>query len=346
MNLRRKIALSNMIMVVFPVALSLFLWAAYIFFHQGRFIKPKNSMVGKSSEILDLYDTEVAKIHWSDLAQAGKIEVTDTDSIPPSSLETLRELSEAGFRFSVSKGGATFFSNLSKKDLPLTSLFLRPSINIEENRVVIRDIVTQDSTAYAVVAVYDESVSDSGVRSSLIPIYLVSPKALLSFLSVVALAIVALNFLLTNYLARAATLERQVQNLSEMAKGMNAEVVATVGGERLVPETLGVAQKSNTDGEIRAGELKILPAARSVSVKGKAVNLKNKEFELLLFLAENSGIVFSKETLYERVWGENLAGDISTVTVHIKRIREKIEENSAEPRYIQTVWGAGYKFAP
>ena len=74
--------------------------------------------------------------------------------------------------------------------------------------------------------------------------------------------------------------------------------------------------------------------------------LKNKEYELLLFLLSNPDIVFSKETLYERIWGYDAMGDNATVVVHINRLREKIEKDPAHPRYIQTVWGAGYRFKP
>ena len=77
---------------------------------------------------------------------------------------------------------------------------------------------------------------------------------------------------------------------------------------------------------------------------GEEVILKNREFELLAFLAENPGIVFSKEKLFERVWGMNAVSDTATVMVHINRIREKIEPNSAQQMYIETVWGAGYRF--
>lgn len=81
-----------------------------------------------------------------------------------------------------------------------------------------------------------------------------------------------------------------------------------------------------------------------VFVNGKEVMLKQKEFELLLFLAENPNRVYDKETLFERVWGYDALSDASTVTVHIARIREKIEETPSKPQYIETVWGAGYRF--
>lgn len=83
---------------------------------------------------------------------------------------------------------------------------------------------------------------------------------------------------------------------------------------------------------------------RRVYVNDKEVTLKQKEFELLLFLMKNPNRVYDKETLFERVWGYDALSDASTVTVHIARIREKTEENPSKPTYIETVWGAGYRF--
>ncbi len=93
--------------------------------------------------------------------------------------------------------------------------------------------------------------------------------------------------------------------------------------------------------EIRVRGLVIDVPARRVYVQDKEAVLKNKEFELLLFLAENPNIVFSKETLFDRIWGMDSLGDTATVTVHINRIRDKIEETD---KYIETVWGSGYRF--
>ena len=98
-------------------------------------------------------------------------------------------------------------------------------------------------------------------------------------------------------------------------------------------------------GEIRAGNICIQTGPRRVFVKGRELELKNKEYELLLFLVTNLDLVFSKETLYERIWGFNAVGDNATIAVHINRLREKIEDDPAAPKYIQTVWGAGYRFS-
>lgn len=97
--------------------------------------------------------------------------------------------------------------------------------------------------------------------------------------------------------------------------------------------------------EIRIRGLTIQEASRRVYVNHKEVNLTAKEFELLAFLAKHPNRVFSKEELFEMIWGFDLAGDISTVTVHIRKIRGKIEIAPANPQFIETVWGAGYRFS-
>ncbi len=97
-------------------------------------------------------------------------------------------------------------------------------------------------------------------------------------------------------------------------------------------------------GSIQAANLKILPLSRQVFCGGKEVELANKEFELLYFLASNPNIVFSKETLFDRIWGMDAVGDTATVAVHINRIREKIGTDEGNLKLIETVWGAGYRF--
>ncbi|NLM60496.1 MAG: response regulator transcription factor [Clostridiales bacterium] len=86
--------------------------------------------------------------------------------------------------------------------------------------------------------------------------------------------------------------------------------------------------------------------ARKVFVSGVEKQFTAKEYDLLLFLAENPNRVFSREVLFDRIWGLDAIGDVATVTVHIQRIREKIEEDTQNPQYIETVWGAGYRFRP
>ena len=113
--------------------------------------------------------------------------------------------------------------------------------------------------------------------------------------------------------------------------------------ERLLGEAgTGVVQAQENC--IDLGTLKIYPLSRRVIASGKEVSMANKEFELLMFLAQNPNIVFSRDTLFDRIWGMEALGDTDTVTVHVNRIRGKIEEDPSNPRFIETIWGAGYRF--
>lgn len=94
--------------------------------------------------------------------------------------------------------------------------------------------------------------------------------------------------------------------------------------------------------EIRG--IKIDKTARRVFVNGEEKVLTTKEFDLLTFLASNPNHVYTKEELFKEIWNMDSIGDIATVTVHIKKIREKIELNTAKPQYIETIWGVGYRF--
>lgn len=122
-----------------------------------------------------------------------------------------------------------------------------------------------------------------------------------------------------------------------------SELVARVKAHIARFERLTQTQEKPQVGRIiTVGGLRIDADARRVFVQGEEVTLKNKEFELLIFLAENPNIVFSKEKLFDRIWDMESLGDTATVTVHINRIREKIE--NGEEKYIETVWGSGYRF--
>ena len=108
--------------------------------------------------------------------------------------------------------------------------------------------------------------------------------------------------------------------------------------ERLI----GTNAKKNEIIEIRG--LRIDKTARRVYVNDEEKNFTTKEFDLLTFLAENPNHVYTKEELFREIWDMESIGDIATVTVHIKKIREKIEFNTAAPQYIETIWGVGYRF--
>lgn len=98
-----------------------------------------------------------------------------------------------------------------------------------------------------------------------------------------------------------------------------------------------------TPTQLTIGNIRINTDSHRVHVNDKEVELKNKEYELLLFMAINADVVFSRETLYERIWGMDALGDSATVAVHINRLRDKLEADPGNPLYIQTVRGAGYR---
>ncbi len=122
-----------------------------------------------------------------------------------------------------------------------------------------------------------------------------------------------------------------------------SELVARVKAHLAQYERLvGGAKPENTVIEIRG--LKIDKTARRVWVDGVEKQFTTKEFDLLTFLAENPNHVFSKDELFRKVWNMDSVGDIATVTVHIKKIREKVEYDTSNPQYIETIWGVGYRF--
>ena len=122
-----------------------------------------------------------------------------------------------------------------------------------------------------------------------------------------------------------------------------SELVARVKAHLARYERLiGTGVQENDIIEIRG--LKIDKTARRVWVNGEEKSFTTKEFDLLTFLAQNPNHVFTKEELFSKIWDMESIGDIATVTVHIKKIREKIEFNTAKPQYIETIWGVGYRF--
>ncbi len=118
------------------------------------------------------------------------------------------------------------------------------------------------------------------------------------------------------------------------------EVVARVKNilRRAAPQEPASGKTLEYDG------LVIDPRTRTVQVAGRSIELTGKEFDLLYFLAQSPGQVFTRAQLMDKVWGYDFFGDASTVTVHVRRLREKIETDPANPHYIATVWGVGYKF--
>ncbi len=120
------------------------------------------------------------------------------------------------------------------------------------------------------------------------------------------------------------------------------EVVARV--KNILRRASASREEESADKPLAYGELRIDPRTREVHVSGRRVELTSKEFDLLHFLVQHPGQVFTRTQLLDRVWGYEFFGDASTVTVHVRRLREKIEANPTDPRYVTTVWGVGYKF--
>lgn len=123
-----------------------------------------------------------------------------------------------------------------------------------------------------------------------------------------------------------------------------AELVARVKSHMQIHRLLQERQETIAEVGLTYGKLTILPKSRRVLIDGQEVVLVNKEFEILAFLADNPNIVFSKDTLFDRIWGMDAIGDTATVTVHINRLRDKISKADPECQMIDTVWGAGYRF--
>ncbi len=122
-----------------------------------------------------------------------------------------------------------------------------------------------------------------------------------------------------------------------------SELVARVKAHMARYERLvGSGIQENEIVEIRG--IKIDKTARRVWINGEEKAFTSKEFDLLTFLAQNPNHVYTKEELFSKIWDMESIGDIATVTVHIKKIREKIEFNTAKPQYIETIWGVGYRF--
>lgn len=125
-----------------------------------------------------------------------------------------------------------------------------------------------------------------------------------------------------------------------------AELVARVNAnlrqyERMKQKIVPTSEESPE--EIRVHDLRILVNSWKVYKGDREIKFPNREFELLKFFAMNPNIVFSKEQLFEEIWGYDYVGDSATVMVHINRIRDKIEDDSKNPKILETVWGAGYR---
>jgi DNA-binding response OmpR family regulator len=134
--------------------------------------------------------------------------------------------------------------------------------------------------------------------------------------------------------------------------GADDYVTKPFSPQELVSRVRAVLRRSGSDppadslpGQpIHIADLHLDPVARVLKVGGEPMTLTAREFDLLWFLASHPAQVFTRDQLLDRVWGYDFYGDPSTVTVHIRRLREKIEPDASQPRYLVTVWGVGYRF--
>ncbi len=142
----------------------------------------------------------------------------------------------------------------------------------------------------------------------------------------------------------------ETDRVTGLRLGADDYVVKPFSPTELVARVDAVLRRVDTSPEHAAAivfdGIEIDPAAREVAVAGEQVQLTQLEFDLLLYLARHPGQVFSRSALMDAVWQYSFYTDTSTVTVHIRRLRSKIEPDPAEPRHIQTVWGVGYRFQP
>ena len=112
----------------------------------------------------------------------------------------------------------------------------------------------------------------------------------------------------------------------------------------IMRRTSGGGKKEVVESVIEKGDLKLDCDSRRLFVLGKEINLTGREFELLELLVKNENKVYSREQLLETVWGKDYPGDVRTVDVHVRRLREKVEVNPSEPKYVHTKWGVGYYY--
>ncbi len=143
----------------------------------------------------------------------------------------------------------------------------------------------------------------------------------------------------------------EVDRIAGLEMGADDYVVKPFSPQELVSRVRAVLRRANPASLLEAGaiefeHLKINPSTREVQVRGSEVELTAREFDLLLMFARHPRQVFNRDQILDRVWGFAEYIDPSTVTVHVRRLREKIEADASNPEFIQTVWGVGYRFEP
>lgn len=144
----------------------------------------------------------------------------------------------------------------------------------------------------------------------------------------------------------------ELDRLTGFEIGADDYIVKPFSPRELIARIKAVLRRANPSGSAEAdkpvafSDLSVDPLTRTVLVRGQNIVLTAKEFDLLWFLVRHPRQVFSRTQLLDQIWGYEFYGDESTVTVHVRRLREKIEPDASNPTYVQTVWGVGYKFEP
>ena len=147
--------------------------------------------------------------------------------------------------------------------------------------------------------------------------------------------------------------DREADKINGLGLGADDYVTKPFSPRELVARVEAVLRRAASSangattsarGELHFSELKIDPVKRTVLLRDEPVALTAREFDLLLYFAEHPGRVFTREQLMDAIWDQDFEGDAGTVTVHVRRLRTKIEQDPSRPAYLRTVWGVGYKF--
>ena len=310
-NLRNKIAIANFCTVIIPLTVIF----TVVFIKFGSHSEKKERF--SSTEVMYFFEENIPKLlSFDDFTKAEK-------DYNPSPAELLTdELESTGFHFKILKKNKEVFNNLTEKEAGQFFEFQGNFLNKNQNEDAVFFIKSagktliykktslreeSDNIPAEVLAVYDSSRVAKKEEKSVLPIAFFNYGTLVLIVFSVAAFVIFVSFL-SNYWIQKSLLE--------------------------------------TKEKITCGKFTIYLNSMQVFIGTKEIELKRQEFDLLAFLAIHRGEIFSKEDLLENVWGMDSSANEPTVTVHINRLRKKIEQKPENPRHLKTVWGKGYVFIP